>query len=553
MINSDLRAIFDELEEDTKLKALEFEKLFQNRCGQSCSSSVNSCSQTLPNIRCFSDFVVDKCEECHKDTPGIQLSDVSTVKLADVFYPPTSPNDDTVKEASCVTLKGESEFKVIRSSLDIIKWRYVGTYNGVWRSYPGVESCGAYDPRIRPWYVGAATGAKNVVLIMDVSGSMNEGGRLDIAKQAAKKVVDTLNNFDWVGLVSFSSSSNKYQDQLISVTNENKNQINDWIDDLDASGQTNFESAFQAGYSIINTSRGSEIGTGCETIIIFLTDGEVTEGEQDGDKLLNIISTLEEGNNTKILTYSLGTEADKTITKKIACQRNGLFQDIKFELDLQKAMNEYYLLLSAGIDRNQVIWTEPYEDFLGMGMITTVAYPIYDRTVNPPFLVGVIGQDVVMKELEKFANYDSILSSFITRSRVCNDFSLNECQMNSFRQLKCENISENCSPVRTSLQTCTNLGRVFLENTPLSTNLSNVEILCCGEDTCSSSTGAIIGGIVGGIVVILIIVGGIVWWCKNKGNTEENSNENKGKTKRVSQWERAAVQNDNQQQQPGEN
>lgn len=52
--------------------------------------------------------------------------------------------------------------------------------------------CGADDPRIRPWYVAASSGPKDVVIVLDVSGSMSQYGRLDLAKEAAETVINTL-------------------------------------------------------------------------------------------------------------------------------------------------------------------------------------------------------------------------------------------------------------------------------------------------------------------------------------------------------------------------
>ena len=52
---------------------------------------------------------------------------------------------------------------------------YIGTKTGSLRLYPGFknkEKCESYDPRVRPWYVTATTGSKNVVLLIDSSGSM---------------------------------------------------------------------------------------------------------------------------------------------------------------------------------------------------------------------------------------------------------------------------------------------------------------------------------------------------------------------------------------------
>lgn len=43
------------------------------------------------------------------------------------------------------------------------------------------DLCVDYDPRYRPWYVTATSGGKNVILFIDISGSM-DGTRINIAK-----------------------------------------------------------------------------------------------------------------------------------------------------------------------------------------------------------------------------------------------------------------------------------------------------------------------------------------------------------------------------------
>ena len=54
--------------------------------------------------------------------------------------------------------------------------------------------CRAYDPRFRPWYTGAATGPKDVVLVLDKSGSMATANRIALAKDAALNVLWVANN-----------------------------------------------------------------------------------------------------------------------------------------------------------------------------------------------------------------------------------------------------------------------------------------------------------------------------------------------------------------------
>ena len=49
----------------------------------------------------------------------------------------------------------------------------------------------------------------NVTLVMDTSGSMNDGNRIEIAESAAQTIIDNLGDRDQVTLVEFSGSVNR--------------------------------------------------------------------------------------------------------------------------------------------------------------------------------------------------------------------------------------------------------------------------------------------------------------------------------------------------------
>ena len=90
-------------------------------------------------------------------------------------------------------------------------WSYFGAHDGLFRMIPAVhqEVCGAYDPRRRPWFVAASSGPKAVVLVLDISGSMDDYGRIDIAKEAAITVIQTLTVADKFAVISFSSDASQ--------------------------------------------------------------------------------------------------------------------------------------------------------------------------------------------------------------------------------------------------------------------------------------------------------------------------------------------------------
>ena len=51
--------------------------------------------------------------------------------------------------------------------------------------------------RYRGWYASAASGSKDVIIVIDTSGSMGQGNRMAYAKSAAQWVINTLSDTDY--------------------------------------------------------------------------------------------------------------------------------------------------------------------------------------------------------------------------------------------------------------------------------------------------------------------------------------------------------------------
>ena len=93
------------------------------------------------------------------------------------------------------------EMKQISTFYPFTKWQYFASDEGVMTTFPvynDTDECSKYDPRYRPYYVETATPeAKDVVLVIDASASML-GKKINIAKEAAETVLDTMNPKDQV-------------------------------------------------------------------------------------------------------------------------------------------------------------------------------------------------------------------------------------------------------------------------------------------------------------------------------------------------------------------
>lgn len=254
------------------------------------------------------------------------------------------PNDvntdslsDEEKQFVCTSALMENKFQELDNGRSTRYGKaYIGTSLGSFRSYPSSREikeetgkCPDYDPRFRPWYVTATSGAKNVIIMIDTSGSMS-GDRITLAKDAATAVVNTLSNSDFVGVINFgSSASTVHSNKIIRATSSDKEEFIKAIDALEANGQTNYESAFQKAFAILNAATSDEYGAPCsngENIFLFLTDGNPTVGLTSSGDLINLINSY--GIQISLFTYGLGSGVDTTILEALSCQ----FQGIMFSI-----------------------------------------------------------------------------------------------------------------------------------------------------------------------------------------------------------------------------
>jgi len=193
-----------------------------------------------------------------------------------------------------------SEWNTNRAVDTDIRWQYIGTSTGLFLMSPGKEwstnhqgLLPDFDPRFRPWYVGAISGPKDVAIVMDCSLSMTESGSWSTAVKAANLLLDTLTANDHVAVVcsakshwpheTFSSTANVFAETHSVGCMNNKmlpataSIVNDFKSRLDAyvKGATDFASGINLASQIMN-AQGREA---CQRIMVYITGGE------DGDEV----------------------------------------------------------------------------------------------------------------------------------------------------------------------------------------------------------------------------------------------------------------------------
>jgi len=305
---------------------------------------------------------------------------------------------------------------------------YFGGHDGLFRQVPALHQfeCGCYDPRRRPWYVAASSGPKDVVIVIDVSGSMDvppgESFRLTMAKEAAITIVDTLTVADRFTVIAFSgdayvllgghstllpaTNENKNNVTLLIATSENKMNAKAAINEVEARGTTNFFAAFETAFNTIDNTLELEKTTEGRIAILFMTDGKILESaktpedaELETERVIMLVTDRTEKlakrpipRKTTIFTYSLGEASDRNVTKTIACSTGGIWTFVDDCGDLVGEMSSYYKLFALGNgqegNEDVVSWVETYKFFSRGVYGTTVSMPVYDTSVTPHILLG---------------------------------------------------------------------------------------------------------------------------------------------------------------------
>lgn len=172
----------------------------------------------------------------------------------------------------------------------------------------------------------------NIVLLIDVSGSMNFNDKLPLLKQSFSLLVDKLNENDKVSIVTYSG----YEKVVLSgVNGSEKNKIKKAISSLNASGATNGQSGIQTAYKL---AKDYYIEGGINQIFLA-TDGDFNVGISSSDELKELIKKeLKSGISLSCFGFGMGNYKDKMM-QELALNGNGNVFYIDSELEMSRLFN----------------------------------------------------------------------------------------------------------------------------------------------------------------------------------------------------------------------
>ncbi|XP_040214650.1 voltage-dependent calcium channel subunit alpha-2/delta-2 isoform X2 [Rana temporaria] len=309
----------------------------------------------------------------------------------------------------------ENVFIQNRQEDPTLLWQVFGSATGVTRYYPATpwrapSKIDLYDVRRRPWYIQGASSPKDMVIIVDVSGSVS-GLTLKLMKTSVMEMLDTLSDDDYVTVASFHEKAEPVScfRQLVQANVRNKKVIKDAVQDMVARGTTDYKAGFEYAFSQLQNNNVTRAN--CNKMIMMFTDG----GE---DRVQDVFEKYNWPNKTvRVFTFSVGQHNyDVTPLQWMACANKGYYFEIPSIGAIRINTQEYLDVLGrpmvlAGNEAKQVQWTNVYQDALGLGLVVTGTLPVFNLTTDDSgnmgksrqnqLILGVMGIDVALEDIQK--------------------------------------------------------------------------------------------------------------------------------------------------------
>ncbi|MCB9057916.1 MAG: VWA domain-containing protein [Calditrichae bacterium] len=181
--------------------------------------------------------------------------------------------------------------------------------------------------------------AKDVIFVIDVSGSMG-GEKIEQAREALRFCVNVLDKNDRFEIISFSSSVHNFSGRLINADKDTKNNALYFIDNLNANGGTNINSALLKALKLKKTKDARP------TSIVFLTDGLPTEGEQDVAKIVGNLQSAP-GKFIRFFNFGVGYDVNTWLLDNIATESNGSVTYVKPAENIEVAISGLFTKISS--------------------------------------------------------------------------------------------------------------------------------------------------------------------------------------------------------------
>jgi Ca-activated chloride channel family protein len=176
--------------------------------------------------------------------------------------------------------------------------------------------------------------AKDVVFVVDTSGSMAEEGKIVKARAALLYGIGILRSQDRFNVISFAGEEHLMESGLIAADDQGRKRGEAFVKSLRPVGGTSINQ------SLLVSLRQFEEGNRPK-ILVFLTDGLPTVGETNITRIVDNVRAARR-TGVRLFTFGVGYDVNTSLLDKLASENGGVADYVEPKEDLEVKVSNFF-------------------------------------------------------------------------------------------------------------------------------------------------------------------------------------------------------------------
>jgi Ca-activated chloride channel family protein len=176
--------------------------------------------------------------------------------------------------------------------------------------------------------------AKDIVFVLDTSGSMADAGKMEKARAALLYGIRILRPQDHFNIVSFAGEERLMESRMIAADDQGRKRGEVFAQSLRSTGGTNINEALQSAMRQFEANNRPKM-------IVFMTDGLPTVGVTNPEQIIGNARTARIP-GLRLFTFGVGYDVNTALLDKLAAENGGVADYIEPKEDIEIKVSNFF-------------------------------------------------------------------------------------------------------------------------------------------------------------------------------------------------------------------
>jgi Ca-activated chloride channel homolog len=176
--------------------------------------------------------------------------------------------------------------------------------------------------------------AKDIVFVLDTSGSMNDEGKMEKARAALLFGIRSLRAEDRFNVVSFAGEEHLMENRLINANDAGRAEGLKFVGALKPNGGTNINDSLRAALRQFEKTERPKM-------VVFMTDGLPTVGETSINHIVENVRD-ERVDGVRLFTFGVGYDVNTALLDRLAADNGGVADYVEPKENLEVKVSNFF-------------------------------------------------------------------------------------------------------------------------------------------------------------------------------------------------------------------